>query len=296
MDNFTIRDIENLSGIKAHTIRIWEQRYSFLKPRRTDTNIRYYTNEELRAILNIALLNKYGYRISHISRMSSEDIQQKILELNHNEAEQEKVVNGLILSMVALDMQLFETTLDRYIAQKGIERCINHVIFPFLERIGILWQTGHINPAQEHLVSNIVRQKLIVGIDQAQADRTSQTNFLLFLPEGEYHEMGLLFVHYLLKSRGIDVTYIGSNIPLKDVQSVVNIKRPDHIYIHLTSTAPGFNFDRFLNNMSVKFHDIPVIISGVITQGYRKQLPENITFKHSLSEVMDLIIEITAVV
>ncbi len=289
MDIFTIRDIENLSGIKAHTIRIWEQRYSFLKPKRTDTNIRYYTNDELKAILNVALLTKYGFKISHIVRMSADDIQQKVLSLNNTEAQQEKMVNSLILQMIALDMDAFEVVLDKHIAARGIERTIIQIIFPFLERIGILWQTGHINPAQEHLVSNIIRQKLIVGIDNIETTININKTFLLFLPEGEYHEMGLLFACYLLKSRGLNVVYIGANIPIKDVQSVAVIKKPQYIFVHLTSTASNFNFDRFITNLTNKIGTIPVILSGTITNTYRKQLPPHVSFKKSLSAVIEFI-------
>lgn len=289
MNIFTIKDIENLSGIKAHTIRIWEQRYSFLKPKRTGTNIRYYSNEELRTILNIALLNKYGFKISHINRMSPADIQQKIIGLNNTEAQQERVVNTLIQQMINLDIGDFEETLDKHIAGKGIERTIVQIIFPFLERIGILWQTGHINPAQEHLVSNIIRQKLIVGIDNVKSSLRLNKTFMLFLPEGEHHEMGLLFVCYLLKSRGANVVYVGANVPIKDAQAVAEIKKPDFIYSHLTSTSVSFNIERFLNNLSHRMGNIKTIISGSITNTYKRQAPPNIRFKKSLSEVLDFI-------
>jgi MerR family transcriptional regulator, light-induced transcriptional regulator len=164
MHSFTIKDLENLSGIKAHTIRIWEQRYSFLKPNRTDTNIRFYSNEELKKLLNVALLNKYGFKISHIDRMNEGEMKERILSLNQLEAQQERIVNTLIQNMVDLDMDSFESTLDNFISIRGIEKTILQIIFPYLEKIGILWMTNHINPAQEHLVSNIIRQKLISGI------------------------------------------------------------------------------------------------------------------------------------
>ncbi|MEO6541085.1 MAG: MerR family transcriptional regulator, partial [Ferruginibacter sp.] len=164
MHSFTIKDLENLSGIKAHTIRIWEQRYTFLKPSRTGTNIRFYSNEELKKLLNVALLNKFGFKISHIDKMSEEEIKVKILSLNQLEAQQDRIVNTLIQNMVDLDMESFEQVLDDFIMARGIEKTISQIIFPFLEKIGILWLTNHINPAQEHLVSNIIRQKLIVGI------------------------------------------------------------------------------------------------------------------------------------
>jgi DNA-binding transcriptional MerR regulator len=161
MNKFTIKDLENLSGIKAHTIRIWEQRYSFLKPQRTATNIRYYSNQELKMLLNISLLNKYGFKISHINRMSMDELKEKTLTLSGGQAQQERIVNELIQHMIDLDLDAFEYVLDQFITARGIEKTITFIIFPFLERIGILWQTDHINPAQEHIISNIVRQKLL---------------------------------------------------------------------------------------------------------------------------------------
>ena len=164
MNQFTIKDLEHLSGIKAHTIRVWEQRYSFLTPQRTETNIRYYNNEHLKLILNIALLNKYGFKISHIDKMNEDDIRQKIMALSHTEAQEENRINQLIECMVDVDMQNFETLLDRYIKENSVEKAVLQIIYPFLERIGMLWLTNNIHPAQEHLVSNIIRQKLIIAI------------------------------------------------------------------------------------------------------------------------------------
>ena len=289
MTKFTIKDLENLSGIKAHTIRIWEQRYSFLKPSRTDTNIRYYSNDDLKAILNISILNKYGYKISHINKMSVNDVQARVAELNLAGAQQERIVNELIQVMVDLDISGFEKIIDKQIAANGIEKVILRIIFPFFERIGILWQTGHINPAQEHLTTNIIRQKLIVGIDQAKPVLKIKRSFLLFLPEREHHELGLLLVYYLLKKRGAEVFYIGANVPLKDAQFVNDTKKPDFIYIHLTSISPGFNFEKFIRQTSEKISKPKIIISGFPTHGYKKVLPKNVEFKHSLVELVEFI-------
>jgi len=289
MNAFTIKDLENLTGIKAHTIRIWEQRYSFLKPRRTDTNIRYYSNEELKKILNIALLNKYGYKISHIDRMSGPEINEKIITLSKSLAQQEIVINDLIQAMVDMEMEDFEDRLSDYIRQRGIEKAISQIIFPFLERIGVLWMTGHIIPAQEHLVTNIIRQKLLVGIDAANSHLRIDKSLLLFLPEGEFHELGLLFVYYLLKSRGIRVVYLGANVPLDDVRQVIGYKKPDYLYTHLTSVSHAFNFDRFLVHSLKKFENIPLIISGKLALAYEKKIPPQILFKRSLHEVTEFI-------
>jgi DNA-binding transcriptional MerR regulator len=292
MNAFTIKDLENLSGIKAHTIRIWEQRYSFLNPNRTDTNIRVYSNEELKTILNIALLNKYGFKISHIDQMNQEELKSKILSLSNFEAQQERIVNEMINCMIDIDFEQFETILDDHISKRGIEKSIIHIVFPFLERVGILWVTNHINPAQEHLITNIIRQKIILGIEKVNSIFSSTKLCILFLPEGEHHEMGLLFMHYLLKSKGIKVIYLGANVPIKDIEYVCKLKSPDFIYTHLTSLANNFNFEKFLNFIALKIPNQPTVISGHITSTYKKKAPENVQLKTSLSNVMEFINEL----
>ncbi|KIC92298.1 MerR family transcriptional regulator [Flavihumibacter sp. ZG627] len=289
MNAFTIKDLENLSGIKAHTIRIWEQRYNFLKPQRTETNIRYYSTDELKSILNIALLNKYGYKISHIDKMHPGEIRDRILTIGNAQAQQERIVNELIQHMVDMNIEDFEAVLDTYITARGVDKTITQVIFPFLEKIGILWMTNHINPAQEHLVTNIIRQKLIVGIEGAFSHVRINKTVLLFMPEGEHHEIGLLFTYYLLKSKGVNVLYMGANLPLKDVEFVANLKQPDFLYTHLTSVAANFNFERFLTNYHNRCGSHKLVVSGLLTQQYKKKVPESVTFKLSLPAVMEFI-------
>ncbi|HQV61978.1 MAG: MerR family transcriptional regulator [Chitinophagaceae bacterium] len=287
MNAFTIKDLENLSGIKAHTIRIWEQRYNFLKPQRTDTNIRYYSSDELKTVLNIALLNKYGFKISHIDRMQPEEIKAKILSLGDAKAIQERIVNELVQEMVDLNIEKLEKILANYISLRGIEKTVIHIIFPFLEKIGLLWVTGHINPAQEHLVTNVIRQKLIVAIETAITHLKVDKTVLLFLPEGEHHELGLLFMYYMLKNRGIQTIYLGANVPVKDVAYVARLKKPDIVFTHLTATSSSFNFEKFLNSINSQFNDIQTVISGQLTHSYTKNIPNGIKFKKSLQEVME---------
>jgi MerR family transcriptional regulator, light-induced transcriptional regulator len=290
MNKFTIKDLENLSGIKAHTIRIWEQRYTFLRPERTATNIRYYSNQELKTLLNISLLNKYGYKISHINRMKNDELREKILSLSGSQAQQERIVNDLIQHMVDLDMDAFEQVLDNFILTRGIEKTITYIIFPYLERIGILWLTDHINPAQEHLVTNIIRQKIIVGIENIVTPFELKTTILLFMPENEHHELGLLFMNYMLKSRGIKTIYLGANVPMSDLEFVVDLKKPDYIYTHLTTVMKEFNFEKFLNSIKQKFVSTPVLISGLLTSTFEKKLPGgSVRFIKSLAEVNEFL-------
>jgi methanogenic corrinoid protein MtbC1 len=289
MNAYTIKDLENLTGIKAHTIRIWEQRYSFLKPQRSKTNIRFYKSEELKTVLNVALLNKYGYKISHIDKMAPEEMSEKIISLSHAEAHQERLINDLLKAMVDLDMHVFERVIDSVIRSKGIDKTLHYLIFPFLDKIGILWMTSHINVAQEHLVTNVIRQKLIVGIEAAIAPHESKSLVLLFLPEGEHHEVGLLYLYYMLRSRGVRVLYLGANVPLRDLEYVVNVKKPDYIFSHLTCLPARLTMEKFLSQMHERAGEVPLIVSGAMTRSYYKKLPANAMFKKSVMEVVDFI-------
>ncbi|NII24003.1 MerR family transcriptional regulator [Pseudoflavitalea sp. X16] len=286
MNAFTIKDLENLSGIKAHTIRIWEQRYSFLKPQRTQTNIRYYNKDELKAILDIALLNKYGYKISIIDKMNAAEVQQKIGSLSHIEAQQERLINDMLQCMVDLNMAKFEALLNESIQLRGIDKTITFLIFPFLDKIGILWLANHINPAQEHLVSNVIRQKLIVGIENTTSHIIVHKTVLLFLPEGEHHELGLLYVYYLLKSRGAQVIYLGANVPVRDLEFITHLKLPDYLYTHLTCMTGNSNLDKFFQQLHHKMPQVPLVISGYTKF---KKMPPGILLKRSLTEVLDYV-------
>jgi DNA-binding transcriptional MerR regulator len=286
MNSFSIKDLENLSGIKAHTIRIWEQRYSFLKPQRSRSNIRYYGNEELKTVLNIALLNKYGFKISHIDKMTPVEVREKIISLSYAEAFQERFVNELLQHMIDLDMAGFEETLNVYIRSKGIDKTTSQLIFPFLEKIGILWLTGHMNVAQEHLVTNVIRQKLIVGIESITLYAQSNKTVLLFLPEGEHHELALLYLYYILKRSEIQVLYLGSNVPLKDLEFVAHLKNPYYIFTHLTSIAGRFNLEKFLQQIHQRIPSIPLVITGKLAQSYIKKTPPNIILKRSFDDLI----------
>jgi DNA-binding transcriptional MerR regulator len=289
MNVFTIKDLENLSGIKAHTIRIWEQRYHFLKPNRTDTNIRYYCNRELKTLLNISLLNRHGYKISHIDKMSQEELNNTLISLPCGGAQQERMVNELIEHMIDLNIERFEQLLDDAIRAVGIDTAISGSIFPFLHRIGILWMTSHIFPAQEHLVSNVIRRKLMVGIDGAWPERRVDKTILLFLPEGEHHELGLLYVYYLLRRHGVNVLYLGADMPLKDIEWVCKVRRPDYLYTHLTCIAGSFNLEKFIAGTSRHSQGIPLIISGPLAQTQSRKTRVSVQFKRSLTEVMEFV-------
>jgi methanogenic corrinoid protein MtbC1 len=226
--------------------------------------------------------------------MNREEMQQKIFSINDIQAQQERLVNALIGHMIDMDTRAFEESIDQFISTKGIERTINTLLFPFLERIGILWITGHVNPAQEHLVTNIIRQKLIVGIESAHPIIKIKKTLLLFLPEGEYHELGLLYMYYVLKSRGIEVLYLGANVPLKDVAFIVSVKKPLHLYTHVTCITGNFKMEKYLNQLRDLIPHTPIIVSGTLAQSQKKRISSTILFKQSMEEVMDYVASLRA--
>ena len=221
--------------------------------------------------------------------MGEIEVKEKILTLTNTQAQQERILNELIQSMIDLDVDKLEDILDNHISVRGIERTITQIIFPFMERIGVLWLTNHINPAQEHLVTNIIRQKLLVGIEGVVTSLKINKTVLLFLPEGEFHELGMLFMYYLLKSRGVSVIYLGANVPINDVEYVVKIKKPTYVYTHLTSIGQKFNFDKFIASIVKKLINTQMIVSGQLTHTYEKKIPPQIYFKKSFSEVMEFV-------
>ena len=287
--SFTIKELEALSGIKAHTIRIWEQRYHFLKPSRTETNIRRYSNDELKTLLTVALLNKYGYKISKIDCMSHEERTKAVLQLSHEEAFNERLVNKMIGYMIDMRNTDFEKLLNDHISEHGIEKTITEIIFYFLEKVGILWHTNHILPVQEHIVSNIVRQKILSAIDNLPLVHKQEPVFLLFLPENEHHEMGLLFVYYLLRKKRLPVIYLGSSVPLKDVQFLFETKTPDYLYLHLTALSKKNDRSKYLDTLSQTFSGTKILLSGSAVQAFKKGLASNVIRFQSLQEVISYI-------
>ncbi len=286
---FTIKELEILSGIKAHTIRIWEQRYQFLKPSRTPTNIRIYSNDELKTLLTVALLNKYGYKISKIDSMPQEQRNLELLRLPEAEAQIEYLVNELIGCMVDLDTDRFESIVQQQIGLKGIVETVTHLLFRFLDKTGILWQTGRINPAHEHVVSSIIRQKLIAATEALPPALKKQPLLVLLLPEGAHHELGLLFVNYLLRQNSLPVIYVGANVPLNDTDYVVNMKKPHYLYMHLTSIPGRLNFQKYVHTISTNQAQTTVLLSGNISETILKDMPSNVRLLKSLGEVFSYI-------
>ena len=263
MSNYSIKDLETITGIKAHTIRIWEQRYEVLEPNRTDTNIRLYCEEDLKHLLNLSLLNKNGYRISKLSSYSREDVRKIVLKLTDSNHDFGNQIDALILAMITFNEESFDKILGTNILRIGFEETFLNIIFPFLQRIGILWQTEVVRPAQEHFISNLIRQKIIVAIDgQVSTPNYDSKRFILFLPEQEMHEISLLFINYLLKSRNNLTIYLGANVPMEDLGSVMHDFKADYILTFITSITQNGNVLEYINQLSNLFPDKKIVCSG----------------------------------
>lgn len=291
MNRFSIKDIENLTGIKAHTIRIWEQRYGILQPKRTPTNIRYYDALDLKTALRISLLNNYGYKISRIHEMSDEEMNSLIQKINDKDFKLQVLVNELLEATLAMDIDRFEKLVNEYLRKYGIEQTIEQLVFNFLEKIGLMWMTDRLFPAQEHMVSNVVYRKLalaIEGLPPKEAD--AGPSVLLFLPEGEIHDIGLMYVNYLLRKYGKNPIYLGANSPIKDVKLVVEAKHPDYLYVHLTSVASDFDVNKYMQKLHNTFPDSKILVSGSLLN-VTKQIPvKNVQFMYTLQQVRDILI------
>ncbi len=279
MANYTIRDLERLSGIKAHTIRIWEKRYNIIHPERTSTNIRSYCDEDLKKLLNVSILNKNGHKISKIAELKSEEIKRLVSDLKNLPMNESVQVEALTILMIDLNEIGFEKALTNAIMQHGFEQTMVKIIFPFFERVGVMWQTGTITPAQEHFVSNIIRQKMFVAIDGQLVEKSKNSkNFLLFLPENEMHELGLLFANYIIRRRGHEVTYLGQCVPMQDLVDIAKKKRCDYLFTCITSSISDCEILNYLNKLSDNFGKLDILITGKNIEPQQSNLPSSIKY------------------
>lgn len=260
---YSIKDLERVSGIKAHTLRIWEQRYEILNPERTETNIRYYSNADLKRILNISLLNNNGYKISNIAKLSDESLVQEVEKFLGSYKDESHQIDNLVLCLMDMDEFRFESTINNSIQHFGFENTIEKVVFPFLRHMGNMWLTGLITPAQEHYISNLVRQKIIVGIDSLKGLETvSSKRFLFFLPSQELHEMGLLYAHYLAKAKGHKCFYLGQSVPFEDLITITKNAQPDFIVCILTAALQDTTLNEFLFSCNSQIEGPEFLMSG----------------------------------
>jgi DNA-binding transcriptional MerR regulator len=249
--DFTIKDLENISGIKAHTIRIWEKRYNLLEPKRTKTNIRFYTPGDLTKLLNIVLLNNNKFKISKIAEMSNEEITLQSRELAFNIAMDDEAINSFKLSMFQFDKVLFNNSYNTLLHKKTFREIFKDVFIPFLENIGLLWHTETLMIAHEHFISNLIIQKIQSNTEKIQynINETNKT-FVLFLPENEIHEIGLLYLNYELVLRGFHTVYLGQSLPLSNLNYFLDSEREICFITSLTIRPYDDKIEDYFNEIS----------------------------------------------
>lgn len=286
MAEYKIKDLENLTGIKSHTIRIWEKRYSILSPDRTDTKIRTYTDDELTHLLTVSMLNRNGIKISKIAKLEQEDMNKLLWDIKVNK-EPEYSMDKLILALVSLDEELFKGTMNGLIDKYGLEKTfVNHLI-PFLDRIGIMWLIGTINPSQEHFMSNLIRQKIISEIDKQPIPKEDSKSILMYLPEHEWHEISLLFYQFLLRAKGVHTSYLGQSLPYPSLlESIEKLKPHAILSSWLTAVDKKFVVNYF-KQLNKDLPEMKVFAGGAQIKANSKDLKGLIIEVQDIPELLE---------
>ncbi|MGZ3866156.1 MAG: MerR family transcriptional regulator [Bacteroidia bacterium] len=265
MSQYQIADLEKLTGIKAHTIRIWEKRYGIINPHRTSTNIRYYDDEQARKLLNVATLLGQGLKISKISALSDAEINEKIRvgsDTSPEEAVYNAFINELIASMLAFNETAFDKALSAATNRFGIYNAMVKVLYPFLHKTGLLWSINETMPVQEHFASHIIRRKLMAAIDGLPVSGKKKMTFILFLPSNEWHEIGLLFSDYILRSKGYQSYYLGPNVPLQDVHATIAEVKPTHMLTFFTTRRRPESVANTVRHLAQKSKSVTLLVGG----------------------------------
>ncbi len=291
MGRYSIKELEKLSGIKAHTIRIWEKRFGIIEPERTPTNIRFYSDADLKKIINVSVLNANGIKISFIAGLSEDELNKKVQDISRTDNQTNVHIDQLVTAMIDLEEEKFEKELSDIEQKVGFEKTILDIVYPFLNKIGILWQTGSITPAHEHFISNLIRQKIIVSIAALSIPPKSSVRVVLFLPENELHEIALLFYHYIARKYGFRTYYLGQSVPHADLKSVCAIHRP-HIIITSLSTIPSpKNLNAYLQLLSHDFSTARIFASGALLKKTSFKYPVNLKVFDTPLDLKQLLME-----
>ncbi len=262
---YEINDIERLTGIKAHTLRIWEKRYSLVAPHRTQTNIRFYDDAQAKKLMNVCTLVNAGKKISKIAKLSDRDIDAEVYLLQISGSEQNvsaAMILQLTTAMLDFDQDKFETLLDKVIDRFGVRDGIVKVIYPFLENVGVLWSTNESMPAQEHFASCLIRNKLIVETEKLPKNDDAKKVVLLFLPPNEYHEIGLLLTNYMVRSMQMKTIYLGAAVPFENVITTCERLHPTHLVSFFIMHKKRMDIPAEFAALSKQIDNKPMIICG----------------------------------
>lgn len=261
MASYKIKDLAALSGIKAHTIRIWEKRYGLLNPDRDNAKVRSYTGEDLKLLLNISILYNAGWKISKIAALTPDEIRNQSNHITADHQSKNAVVTLFIEALLQFDHKKFERVLDKAIEKEGFENVYRYYLLPFLKRIGILWIVNTISPAQEHMISNLIRQKLIVAIDGLPASNNNDVDAVLLTPSEQYHELGLLYYCYALRKKGENIIYLGVDVPVDALLKTIHDTHPKKLVLSMVTGSSESETQAYLSQLSEEA-DLPIYLGG----------------------------------
>lgn len=291
--SYSIKDLENISGIKAHTLRIWEQRYNLFEPNRTDTNIRLYSNSDMRKLLNVALLNNNGVKISKIAELSNEELNVKASEILVSQNNYQNQIEFLVMSMIDMNEAKFEEIISENILSIGLVKTIENIVYPFLVRVGVLWQTDSIHPGQEHFMSNLIRQKLIAAIDsQTVKPAEDAPVFMLFLPDNELHEISLIYYNFLLRELNYHTIYLGQSVPFKELVKVAKHKKVTHALSIFTAGLKNSKVEGYLSALSSSLPEVQFYLSGYQLIDFQSHSLSNVNTFKNIQDFKSLITQV----
>ncbi len=289
---YSINDLEKLSGVKAHTIRIWEKRYGVIIPKRTKTNIRFYQDSDLQLLLNVAFLNKRGLKISKIACLSKAEIKARVAEHTEVHEKFEDQLDALTLAMFEFDEYNFNKILDHNIKQKGFGTTMMEVIYPLLDKISVMWIAGSIKNVHESFITQIVKRKILIAIESLKIEKSiKKKKYLIYLPKKENHELSLFFLEFVLKEHGFNVLNIGMGIISEDIIEASQVFKPDYIFTIINESYEGKALQDYIDKVLDANKNTHLLITGYQVSQQRNQNTERCTYFNSLFEVMDFIKE-----
>ena len=292
MVKYSIKDLEKYTGVKAHTIRIWEKRYNLLEPHRTGTNIRYYDENHLKFLLNVSMLISHDFKISKISELSADEIQHEVKKIYDKQGKSDLdtavqfKMNSLVMAMMELDEFRFDKIFSTSVIKRGFEQTMIDVMCPFLTKVGIMSRTGEINNAQEHFIYQLIRQKVLVAIDSLPLAMPGRDSYLLYLPDVKQRDLFILNSYYFIKARGKHVVYLGQNISLEELKSVVEIKKPDNLMTYISAPACPNETKQYFKTLSKVFPKKNILFSSTQSFLGNIELPWNVRYLTDLKSVI----------
>lgn len=283
---YSIKDLEKLSGVKAHTLRIWEKRYDLIQPKRTSTNIRYYTDNDLRKLLNVCILYRKGYKISKIAKMESSELLEKVSNYSNLDLSFEDQLDALMLFILELDSYNFSKVLEQHISQEGLEETMKTIIYPLLDKLSLAWLAGSFSGIHESFVSQIIRSKILHSTEALGDNTNNSPAYIIYLPLGERHELSLLFLHFLLKKNKCKVINLGMEVNMQDIILAIDKCSPDYVFTILNEEPTQIPLQKYITKITENLGNAKLLVTGYQGATAKIDWPSNVIQLQNLDETM----------